>query len=66
MYPLVRDLSAKDARNRAPVSVARRARRFCTQGFYAWLKNPVTDRDRSDAHPTNAAMGVHAEDSGHD
>ena len=62
MYPLVRDLAAKDARIRVPVVVACRVLRFSTQGFYTWLKNPVTDRDWSDAHVTNVAIDLHTED----
>ena len=62
MYPLVRDLAARDARIRVPVVVACRVLRFSTQGFYTWLKNPVPDRDWSDAHVTNAAVELHAED----
>lgn len=62
MYPQVPDLAAKDARIRVPVAVACRVLRFSTQGFYTWLKNPVTDRDWSDAHVTNAAIDLHTED----
>ena len=65
MYPLVRDLAVVSARVRVPVAVACRVLNFSTQGYYAWLKNPVTDRDWSDAHLTNAARQVHAEDPGY-
>ena len=53
-YPLVRDLAVVSARVRVPVAVACRVLNFSTQGYYAWLKNPVTARDWSDAHLTNA------------
>ena len=33
-----------------------------TQGFYAWLKAPVTKRDWSDAHLINAALDVRESD----
>src|SRR5664279_247314 len=65
MYPLVRDLAAVSARVRVPVAVACRVLGFSTQGYYAWLKNPVTDRDWSDAYLTNAARDVHADDPGY-
>ncbi|MBC7592556.1 MAG: transposase [Kineosporiaceae bacterium] len=64
MYPLVRDFAAKDARIRVPVAVACLVLRFSEQDFYAWLTNPVTGRDWSDAHLTNAAVDLHAEDPG--
>lgn len=47
-----------------PIAVARRVLRFSTQGFYAWLKNPITDRDWWNAHLTNAAVNLLAEDPG--
>jgi putative transposase len=62
IYPLVRDLAATGTRVRVPVAVACRVLGFSPQGFYAWLKAPVTDRDWSDAHLINAALVVHAED----
>jgi transposase InsO family protein len=62
MYPLVRDLAATGTRVRVPVAVACRVLKFSTQGFYAWLKTPVTQRDWSDAHLINAALDVQDSD----
>ena len=36
--------------------------RFSPQAFYAWRANPVSDRDWSDAHVTNALVDAHADD----
>jgi putative transposase len=62
MYPLVRDLTKTGTRVRVPVAVACRVLKFSTQGFYAWLKTPVTQRDWSDAHLINAALDVQESD----
>ena len=57
-YPLVRDLAADGT----PVAVTCRVLGFSRQAFYAWDKDPVSDRDLEDAHLTNAALDVHADD----
>jgi putative transposase len=57
-YPLVRDLAVDGY----PVAVACRVLTFSTQGYYTWLRRPVTDRDWSDAHLTNAAIDAHRDD----
>ncbi|GAA2468595.1 hypothetical protein GCM10009858_02410 [Terrabacter carboxydivorans] len=55
---------APDASVRVPVAVACRVLGLTTQGYYKWLKEPVSDRDWDDAHLIEAALGVHAEDPG--
>jgi putative transposase len=57
-YPLVLDLAA-DA---IPVAVTCRVLGFSKQAFYAWRKNPVSQRDWDDAHLINAAIDVHHDD----
>ena len=57
-FPLVRDLAADEI----PVAVTCRVLGFSRQAFYAWDKNPVSDRDLDDAYLTNAALDVHADD----
>lgn len=62
MYPLVRDLAAKGAPLRVPITVACRVLGFSPQAFHKWVKNPVSDRDWDQAHLTNAAFDAHADD----
>jgi putative transposase len=62
MYPLVRDLAAKDAPLRVPITVACRVLGFSPQAFHRWVRNPVSDRDWDDAHLTNAAWDAHTAD----
>ncbi len=57
-FPLVRDLAA----DKIPVAVTCRVLGFSRQAFYAWDRNPVSDRDLADAYLTNAALDVHADD----
>ncbi len=58
MYPLVLDLAA----DKIPVAVTCRVLGFSKQAFYAWKRNPVSQRDWDDAHLINAAVGIHAAD----
>jgi putative transposase len=62
MYPLVRDLAATDAPVRVPVAVTCRMLGFSKQAYYAWLRDPVSQRDWDDAHLTNAATDAHRDD----
>jgi len=62
MYPLVRELAATGAPVRVPVAVTCRVLGFSRQAYYAWLANPVSDRDCIDAYLTNAAVDVHRDD----
>jgi putative transposase len=57
-FPLVRDLAADGI----PVAVACRALGFTKQAFYAWNKNPVSQRDWDEAQLINAAVGIHHDD----
>ena len=57
-YPLVLDLAADGI----PVAVTCRVPGFSKQAFYAWCKNPVSQRDQDDAHLINAALDVHRDD----
>ena len=57
-YPLVLDLAADGI----PVAVTCRVLGFSKQAFYAWRKNPVSQRDWDDAHLINAALDVHRDD----
>jgi putative transposase len=57
-YPLVRELAAENI----PVAVTCRVLGFTKQAFYAWSKNPVSQRDWDDAHLINAALDIHADD----
>jgi putative transposase len=58
IYPLVRELAAENI----PVAVTCRVLGFSTQAFYAWCKNPVSQRDWDDAHLINAAYEIHRDD----
>jgi len=57
-YPLLLDLAADGI----PVAVTCRVLGFSKQGFYAWLRNPVSKRDWDKAHLINAALDIHADD----
>lgn len=56
MYPLVLDLRAEGI----DVSLTCGVLGFSKQAFYAWKKNPITDREWDDAHLINAAIDIHA------
>jgi len=58
IYPLVFELS----RDGFPVTVTCRVLGFFTQGYYKWLRDPVTNRDWDDAHLTNAALDIYETD----
>jgi putative transposase len=45
-----------------PVAVTCRVLGFSRQAFYAWKRNPVSQRDWDDAHLVNAAIEVHGGD----
>jgi putative transposase len=59
-YPLVEDLAVDGI----PVAVTCRVLGFSKQAFYAWRKNPVSQRDWDDAHLINAALHIHHDDPG--
>jgi transposase InsO family protein len=58
-------MAATGARIRVPVVVACRVLGLSTQGYYQWLKNPVSQRDWDDAHLIDAARDIHADDPGY-
>ncbi len=57
-YPLVRDLAAEGI----PVRLTCGVLGFSPQAYYAWLAQPVTDRDWDDAHVINMLLDAHADD----
>jgi putative transposase len=57
-YPLVLDLAAGSI----PVAVTCRVLGFSKQAFYAWCRNPVSQRDWDEAHLINAALDIHRDD----
>jgi putative transposase len=59
-YPLVLDLAAGGI----PVAVTCRVLGFSKQAFYAWLRQPVSQRDWDEAHLINAALDIHGDDPG--
>ena len=62
MYPLVRELAARDAPVRVPVAVSCRVLNFSRQAYYQWAANPVPARDWEEAHLINAAIDHHRDD----
>ncbi len=48
-----------------PVAVACRVLELSTQGYYKWLKSPVSQRDWDDAHLIDVALRIHADDPGY-
>jgi len=48
-----------------PVAVACRVLELSTQGYYKWLKSPVSQRDWDDAHLIDAALRIHRDDPGY-
>jgi putative transposase len=57
-YPLVLDLAA----DKIPVAVTCRVLGFSKQAFYAWRRNPVSQRDWDEAQLINAALDIHRDD----
>jgi len=55
-------MAATGARIRVPVAVACRVLGLTTQGYYKWLKDPVSRRDWDDAHVIDALLGIHEND----
>ncbi len=62
MYPLVRELAARDAPIRVPVAVSCRVLNFSRQAYYQSAANPVPARDWEEAHLINAAIDHHRDD----
>ena len=55
-------MAATGARVRVPVAVACRVLGLSTQGYYQWLKGPVSQRDWNDAHVMEVIRAIHEED----
>ncbi len=62
MYPLVRELAARDAPIRVPVTVTCRVLKLARQPYYRWLVAPVTDADLEEAYRANALFDAHTDD----
>jgi putative transposase len=60
IYPLVLDLAADGI----PVTVICPVLGFSKQAFYAWKKQPCSQRDWDNAHLINAAVDIHRDDPG--
>ena len=58
-------MAAAGAPIRVPAAVACEVLGFSRQGYYQWLKDPVTQRDWDDAHLIDAALDAHSEDPGY-
>jgi transposase InsO family protein len=58
IYPLVRE----PAEDGIPVTVTCRVLKFSPQGYYKWLKSPVSRRDLENAYLTNQLMDAHHDD----
>jgi transposase InsO family protein len=57
-YPLVRELAVDGI----PVAVTCRVLKFSSQGYYKWLKSPLSARDYENAYLTNASLDAHLDD----
>ncbi|WP_308121898.1 IS3 family transposase [Actinotalea ferrariae] len=57
-YPLVRDLAAEGIPVRLTCGVLGHSR----QAYYAWLADPIGDRELEDAYLTNALIDAHGDD----
>lgn len=57
-YPLVRDLAAE----KIPVRLTCGVLGFSPQAYYAWLANPISQRELEDAYLTNALVDAHGDD----
>ena len=55
-------MAATGAPIRVPVAVACRVLGLSTQGYYKWLKDPVSRRDWDDAHVIYALREIHKDD----
>ncbi|KXZ61588.1 Integrase core domain protein [Microbacterium laevaniformans] len=55
-------MAAAGAPVRVPVAVALRVLGLSRQGYYQWLKDPVSQRDWDDAHLIDVLYDLHADD----
>lgn len=63
IYPLVYRFAARKFRP-IPVTVTCRILRFSKQGYYFWLKSPITVRDWEQAKIVNVARNISKENPG--
>ena len=61
MFPLVLELAAD---RRIPVAVTCRVLGFSKQAYFAWRRDPVSQRDWDNAHFINAAFDIHSDEPG--
>ena len=57
-YPLVRELAAE----KIPVRLTCGVLGFSAAAYYAWLADPISDRELEDAYLTNALIDAHGDD----
>ena len=62
MYPLVKEMAAPGALVRVPVVVACRVLGFSTQGYYKWLKQPVSAREAEERQLIDVLHQLHDDD----
>ncbi len=62
MYPLVEEMAAPGALLRVPIAVACRVLGFSKQGYYKWLKHPVSARAVEEQHLTGVLRELHQDD----
>ena len=62
MFPLVQEMAGAGAPVRVPVSVACRVLGFSKQAYYQWRTNPVSAREREQAHLIGVLRRLHDED----
>ncbi|MBN9612002.1 MAG: transposase, partial [Actinobacteria bacterium] len=62
IYPLVREMAAPGARVRVPVAVACRVLGFSEQGYYRWLKSPLSAREVEERHLISVLRDLHEDD----
>ena len=58
MYPLVTELAADGIE----ANISCRLLGFSKQAYFAWQKQPYSDRDWREAHLINAIIDIHADD----
>ncbi len=62
MYPLVRELAARHAPIRVPVTVTCRVLKIARQPYYRWLADPITAGELEEAYRANALFDAHTDD----
>ena len=62
IYPLVKEMAAVGAAVRVPVAVACRVLGFSKQGYYKWLKQPVSAREAEERELIAVLHQLHDDD----